>query len=303
MKKLIVLALIGLMAQLIDGSLGMAYGVTSTSLLLVAGIAPAAASASVHLAEVVTTAASGVSHIKFGNVDKQVVLRLILPGSIGAFLGACFLSSLPGDIVKPYVSLFLIILGIYILFRFLYKLGERKTAPSVNSFSKKQLMPLGLLAGFLDATGGGGWGPVTTPVLMAKDMKTRKVIGSVDTSEFAVAVSASFGFFISLGWEQVEWLWVGALMAGGIVAAPIAAWLVRIFPSHILGVLVGGLIIITNVRTLLMTFGFSSNVMFAIYFVLAAFWAVGIIYTVKSFPKKSTEENKNPKFLKNSVDY
>lgn len=297
MKKLIVLALIGLVAQLIDGSLGMAYGVTSTSLLLVAGIAPAAASASVHLAEVVTTAASGISHIKFGNVDRQVVLRLILPGSIGAFAGACFLSSLPGDIVKPYISIFLILLGIYILYRFLFKLGEKRAA--TKPFTKKQLLPLGLLAGFLDATGGGGWGPVTTPVLMAKqDMKTRKVIGSVDTSEFAVAVAASIGFFISLGWEHVEWLWVGALMAGGVIAAPIAAWLVRLIPSHILGVLVGGLIILTNTRTLLHTVGLSSNMMFSIYFVLGSFWAVGIIYAVKSDPK-----NKNPKFLKNSVDY
>ncbi|MFG6495060.1 sulfite exporter TauE/SafE family protein [Fictibacillus sp. UD] len=298
MKKLIVLALIGLAAQLIDGSLGMAYGVTSTSLLLVAGITPAAASASVHLAEVVTTAASGISHIKFGNVDRQVVLRLILPGSIGAFIGACFLSSLPGDVVKPYISIFLILLGVYILYRFLFKLGEKRAAAS-KPFTKKQLLPLGLLAGFLDATGGGGWGPVTTPVLMAKqDMKTRKVIGSVDTSEFAVAVSASIGFFISLGWEQVEWLWVGALMAGGVIAAPIAAWLVRLIPSHILGVLVGGLIVITNIRTLLYTIGISSNTMYSIYFVLAAFWVVGIIYAVKSNP-----ENKNPKFLKNSVDY
>jgi uncharacterized membrane protein YfcA len=302
MKKLIVLALIGLMAQLIDGSLGMAYGVTSTSLLLVAGIAPAAASASVHLAEVVTTAASGVSHIKFGNVDRQVVLRLILPGSIGAFIGACFLSSIPGNLIKPYISIFLIILGIYILYRFLYKLGEKRTA-STKPFTKKQLIPLGLLAGFLDATGGGGWGPVTTPVLMAKNMKTRKVIGSVDTSEFAVAVSASLGFFISLGWEQVEWVWVGALMIGGVIAAPIAAWLVRLIPSHILGVLVGGLIIITNVRTLFHTIGLSSDIRFSLYFVLAAFWAVGIIYTVKSLPEKNKSKNKNPNFLKNSVDY
>ncbi|MGD6962546.1 sulfite exporter TauE/SafE family protein [Fictibacillus phosphorivorans] len=299
MKKLIVLALIGLVAQLIDGSLGMAYGVTSTSLLLVAGIAPAAASASVHLAEVVTTAASGASHIKFGNVDRQVVTRLILPGSIGAFVGACFLSNLPGDLIKPYISIFLILLGIYILYRFLFKLGEKKATANGKPFTKKQLIPLGLLAGFLDATGGGGWGPVTTPVLMAKqDMKTRKVIGSVDTSEFAVAVSASVGFFIALGWEQVEWLWVGALMLGGVIAAPIAAWLVRLIPSHILGVLVGGLIIITNTRTLLHTLGVSYNMLLPIYFVLAAFWAVGVIYAVKSNP-----ENKNPKFLKNSVDY
>jgi uncharacterized protein len=289
MKKLIVLALIGLVAQLIDGSLGMAYGITSTSLLLVAGIAPAAASASVHLAEVVTTAASGISHIKFGNVDRKVVIGLILPGSVGAFLGACFLSNLPGSLVKPYVSLFLIMLGIYILYRFLnMRSDNRKT--SAKPFTKKQLTPLGLIAGFLDATGGGGWGPVTTPVLMAKqDMKTRKVIGSVDTSEFAVAVSASIGFFISLGWEQVEWLWVGALMAGGVIAAPIAAWLVRLIPSHILGVLVGGLIIITNARTLLHSVGVPSDMMFSIYFVLGSFWAVGIVYAVKSLPRMKTQ--------------
>src|SRR3954471_3340417 len=120
MRRLVVLALIGLAAQLVDGSLGMAYGVTSTSLLLMFGIAPAVASASVHMAEVVTTAASGVSHIRFGNVDKSVVYKLIIPGSIGAFIGACFLGSIPGDIVKPYVSIFLFILGVYVIYRFLF---------------------------------------------------------------------------------------------------------------------------------------------------------------------------------------
>lgn len=139
MKKLIVFVLIGLFAQLIDGALGMAYGVTSSSLLLAFGIAPAVASASVHLAEVVTTAASGVSHIKFGNVDKQTVKRLVIPGSLGAFLGA-FLSNIPGELAKPYISMFLLVLGVYVLIRFLFmfKIGEQKT---ISAFREKKPFP------------------------------------------------------------------------------------------------------------------------------------------------------------------
>ncbi|MFC4077692.1 sulfite exporter TauE/SafE family protein [Salinithrix halophila] len=251
MQRLLVLALIGFVAQLIDGSLGMAYGVTSTSLLLVFGIAPAVASASVHMAEVVTTAASGISHWKFNNVDRTMVKRLMVPGSIGAFLGACFLSSLPGEIVKPYIASFLFLLGFYVLFRFLYsRPGKGSTQEGPPG---KWTIPLGLFAGFADSTGGGGWGPLTTPILLSrKGMEARKVIGSVDTSEFAIAVSATLGFLISLGWQELNWTWVGVLMLGGIVAAPIAAWFVRIIPSYILGVLVGGLILITNAKTLLL---------------------------------------------------
>ncbi|MDM5200477.1 sulfite exporter TauE/SafE family protein [Fictibacillus enclensis] len=287
MKKLIVLALIGLVAQLIDGSLGMAYGLTSTSLLLAFGIAPAVASASVHFAEVVTTAASGVSHIRFGNVDKKIIFRLIIPGSIGAFAGACFLSSLPGDIVKPYVSFFLLFLGFYILYRFLFKKNNKVTEHE-KAFSRKQLIPLGLVAGFLDATGGGGWGPVATPVLLAKNgTSTRKVIGSVDTSEFAVALSATIGFLISLGWHQVNWMWVIALMAGGLIAAPIAAYLVKIIPSHILGVVVGGLIIFTNARTILQTVGVSGTSLQSVYTILGVLWVAGIVYSLRKNKKNS----------------
>lgn len=214
MKKLIVFVIVGFIAQLIDGSLGMAYGVTSTTLLLAFGIAPAVASASVHLAEVVTTAASGASHIKFGNVDRDMLVKLIIPGSLGAFVGACFLSNLPGDFIKPYVSLFLLALGVYIIYRFLF-LSARQDPQPPKKFSNKQLVPLGLVAGFLDATGGGGWGPISTPVLLAnKGIEARKVIGTVDTSEFAIALSATIGFVISLGWEQVNWFWVGTLMLG-----------------------------------------------------------------------------------------
>ncbi|MBM7693777.1 putative membrane protein YfcA [Peribacillus deserti] len=280
MKKLMIFAFIGLLAQLIDGALGMAYGVTSSSLLLSFSIAPAVASASVHISEVVTTAASGASHIKFGNVDKQTVLRLIIPGSIGAFLGATFLSHLPGDLAKPYISLFLLILGIYVLIRFLFKFQvslEKKAVP----LSRKQSIPLGLIAGFADATGGGGWGPIATPILLSrKGMSPRKVVGTVDTSEFAIAVSATFGFLISLGWAEVNWLWVGALMIGGIIAAPIAAWLVQKFHAQLMGVLVGGFIILVNARTLVSTWIENTAIYPYIYAVIAILWICSIVYVV-----------------------
>ncbi|KDE48936.1 sulfite exporter TauE/SafE family protein [Geobacillus sp. CAMR5420] len=282
MKKLIVFVFVGFIAQLIDGSLGMAYGVTSSTLLLTFGIAPAVASASVHLAEVVTTAASGASHWKFGNVDRRMAFRLIIPGSVGAFVGACFLSNLPGDLIKPYVSLFLLALGFYIIYRFLVLNGRAPSTPG-KQWSNKQLVPLGLVAGFLDATGGGGWGPIATPVLLAnKSMEARKVVGTVDTSEFAVALSATLGFVISLGWEQVNWHWVLTLMAGGVVAAPIAAWLVRKLPSHLLGVLVGGLIILTNVRTLLHAWEAPAPVYPAVYGLIVIGWAAAVWVAIRN---------------------
>ena len=285
MKKLIILAIIGLCAQLVDGSLGMAYGVTSTSLLLMFGIAPAAASASVHLAEVVTTAASGVSHIRFGNVDKGIVKKLILPGSIGAFIGAIFLGSIPGDIIKPYVSIFLLGLGCFVIYRFLFRnnTAQQKMETNVN---KKFFIPLGFIAGFFDATGGGGWGPIATPVLLSKNnLETRKVIGSVDTSEFAIAIFSSLGFFISLGWSEINFTWVFALMIGGIIAAPIAAWLVKIIPSNLLGILVGGMIILTNVRTLMLTFNLSPSTMVGIYAILVFLWFIGVAIVVRNLRK------------------
>lgn len=289
MKKLLTFAIIGFFAQLIDGSLGMAYGVTSTTLLLTFGIAPAVASASVHLAEVVTTAASGASHIRFGNVDKTTVLRLVIPGSIGAFVGACFLSNIPGDMVKPYISTFLLLLGVYVLIRFLFifKVSEEREA---KPLSAKQSIPLGLIAGFADATGGGGWGPIATPVLLTKrGLSARKVIGTVDTSEFAIAVSATLGFLISLGWEQVNWMWVAALMIGGIIAAPIAAWLVRIIPAHLLGALVGGFIILTNARTLLMSSSVSTPMQTAIYAFILIVWAASITLALRRGQKEKRE--------------
>lgn len=286
MKRLIILAFIGLAAQLVDGSLGMGYGVTSTSLLLIFGIAPAVASASVHMAEVVTTAASGISHIRFGNVDKKVAYRLILPGSIGAFIGACFLGSIPGDIIKPFVSFFLLILGFYVIYRFLFKFNPSKPANS-KKMTKKHFIPLGLIAGFFDATGGGGWGPIATPVLLTSNhMEPRKAIGSVDTSEFAIAVSSTLGFLLTLGWTQINLQWVIALMIGGIIAAPIAAWLVKIIPTNLLGTLVGGIIIITNIRTLLGVLHVSQMISLFTFIVLGVLWAIAVVNVILKIKKR-----------------
>jgi uncharacterized protein len=282
MKKFIIFAFIGFLAQLIDGSLGMAYGVTSTSLLLTFGVVPVVASSSVHLAEVVTTAASGISHLKFGNVDRQAVFKLIIPGSIGAFVGACFLSHLPGEIVKPFISIFLLILGGYVLFRFLFKFNYTNEDKTI-SLTHTQSISLGLVAGFADATGGGGWGPITTPILLSrKGISARKVIGTVDTSEFAVSVSATLGFIISIGFGEINWFWVITLMLGGVIAAPIAAWLVRKLPSYLLGVIVGGFIILTNVHTLVTVFSIMKEWMIIIYPSLIIGWISAIIYAVQN---------------------
>lgn len=249
MTTLVVLALIGFAAQLVDGSLGMAYGVTSTSLLLVMGLSPAMASASVHLAELGTSLASGIAHSRFGNVDWKVVGGLALPGALGAFLGAWALSSFPAELAKPWVALFLLLLGGYVIFRFWRNTPNRKPT---RDPSRSWLAPLGLVAGFLDAGGGGGWGPVATTTLLSRGrLEPRRVVGSVDTSEFLVALAASIGFLWFLGGSGIDLAWVLAILVGGVMAAPLAAWLVQKLPSRILATAAGGLIIITNLRTLM----------------------------------------------------
>jgi uncharacterized protein len=282
LKKLIVFSLIGFLAQLIDGSLGMGFGATSSSLLLMFGIAPAAASASIHMAEIATTAASGASHLWFKNVDKGILWKLTIPGAISAFIGAAFLSSLPGDKIKPFISIFLILLGIYILIRFLFfnHLSSKKQGSAISS---KFLTPLGIAGGFFDAVGGGGWGPITAPVLIAKNgISPKKVIGTVDTSEFAIAVSATLGFILFLGVDHYQWQWVIAFMIGGVIAAPIAAWLVRIVPSYMLGVLVGGFIIFTNSMTIIKTVALPVSWATIAYALIIVLWMVAIIYQLKN---------------------
>ena len=250
MRKLLVFALVGFGAQLVDGAMGMGYGVTSTSLLLLAGLTPAVASASVHLAELGTNIASAVTHWKLGNVDWRLVGRLGVPGAIGAFAGATILSRLSTEAAAPVMAAILLVLGAYILIRFALRPPAVASA-RVSPHGKKLLSPLGLVGGFIDATGGGGWGPVTTTTLVsAGKTSPRTVVGSVDTSEFLVTAFASLGFLIGLGTAGINFGFVGALLVGGLLAAPLAAWLVSRLPAAVLGVGVGGLVIITSLRTL-----------------------------------------------------
>jgi uncharacterized protein len=252
MRKLIVLAVVGLCAQLVDGALGMGYGVTSSSLLILVGLTPVAASAAVHFSELGTNIASGVAHWRLQNVDWRVVGRIAGPGAIGAFLGATVLSSLSTEFAQPIMSGILALLGIYILARFILGIRPRL---STKKLSLKFLAPLGVFAGFVDATGGGGWGPVATPALLADGrLQPRKVIGTVDTSEFAVSAAASIGFLVGLGAAGINWAFALALLAGGVVAAPLAAYLVKVAPAHLLGVAVGGLILLSNARTIFRAF-------------------------------------------------
>lgn len=289
MRTLIIFAVVGLGAQLVDGALGMAYGVTSTSLLLLAGISPATASASVHLAEVGTTLVSGASHWRFGNVDWKLVLRLGVPGAIGAFLGATALSALSTEDAAPYMSGILLALGVYILARFSIrppKVSTARTSPHRSKF----LSPLGLVAGFVDASGGGGWGPVATPALLtAGRTAPRTVIGSVDTSEFLVALAASIGFLVGLGSEVLDPWTVGGLLLGGVLAAPLAAWLVTKIPAPVLGTAVGGVIVFTNARTILKALGASGVTTTAVYVVIVALWAAAIGVAVARLRRSRAE--------------
>jgi len=291
-KTLVLLALVGLGAQLVDGSLGMAYGVTSTTLLLAIGTNPAAASATVHFAEIGTSLMSGLAHWKFGNVDWKVVAKVGVPGAVGAFIGANVLSSLSTEVAAPVMSLILLSLGVYLLVRFTLRgIDRRHLGKPVR---KRFLGPLGLVAGFVDATGGGGWGPVGTPALLASGrMEPRKVIGSIDTSEFLIAVAASLGFLVPLGSQGVDATWALGLLAGGLVAAPLAAWLVRHVPPRMLGSLVGGMIVLTNTRTLLRSdwIDASDPVRHAVYAVICLVWAAAVTHSFRRYRTDRAQES------------
>jgi len=279
MRKFVMLALFGLAAQLVDGGLGMAYGLTSSTLLLAAGLAPAVASASVHMAEVGTTLASGLAHHKLGNTDWRAVRWLAIPGAVGAFTGAVVLSNLHADSAKPWISGFLAILGVYILIRFAVLGGRIKVRE--GSISGKFLVPLGAVAGFLDAVGGGGWGPISTPALLASGkMEPRKVVGTVSASEFLVASSATIGFLISLDRSLIALQVVAALLVGGLIAAPVAALMVRFLHPRILGTAVGGLILLTNMRTILKAVGLDASAVNMGLAVIGVVWLAALVYAV-----------------------
>jgi hypothetical protein len=289
MRNLIVLGVAGLVAQLVDGSLGMGFGVTSSTLLIAAGVAPAMASASIHFAEVGTTLLSGFAHHKMGNVDWRTVGILAVPGGAGAFFGAHFLVSLPADVAKPWVSALLFLLGVYVIWRFLV-LGGRRPEFS-GRLSAAFLVPVGLVGGTLDAIGGGGWGPVgTTSLLSSGRLSPRKAVGSVSASEFVVAVGGSLGFLTALGEAGIRVGFVVALLLGGMLAAPLAAWLVKTLAARVLGVAAGGLILLTNSQTLLEALGAPGLVLASVALVLAVVWVVLITLAVRQERRaRSTE--------------
>lgn len=288
MRSLFLIGILGFVAQLVDGSLGMAYGVTSTSLLLaIGGLTPALASTVVHLSEVGTTAASGVAHAKFGNVDWGKILWMAVPGAIGAFAGAYVLASvLTAEAAEPLVAIFLFALGFYVLAKFAFKRGGQIV--NVRPIKGKFLAPLGLFAGFMDAAGGGGWGPISTPTLLSSGrMEPRKVVGTVDTSEFLVALSASIGFLIALSFAAIPWGVVAALLIGGVIAAPVAAWVVRHLNARVLGTAVGGLILITNARTFLNAIGVNPGFNIFVYLAILGVWMVALYFAISALRKEN----------------
>jgi uncharacterized protein len=228
---------VGFFAQVVDGALGMAYGVTATTFLLATGASPGAASASVHIAEIFTTGVSGISHAKFGNVNKQLFVRLLVPGILGGVLGAILVTQIDGSIFKPYISTYLLLLGIYILSKAFRPLRLRTEAP-------RHVGKLALFGGFVDAAGGGGWGPVVTSTLVSSGNDPRTTIGSVNFAEFFLTLTSAAVF--SLLMETNTWPIIVGLVFGGLFAAPFAAVLCKKLHARTLLILVGTLIIIIS---------------------------------------------------------
>lgn len=228
-----IFVLVGLCAQLVDGALGMAYGLVCSSVLLAFGVPPAAASAAVHTAEVFTTGVSGGAHALLGNVDRKLFMRLALPGVAGGVLGAYVLTQLPGDAIKPFIYAYLLLLAVLILLR---AFGRRVPKGEV-----KRVGVLGFFSGLLDASGGGGWGPMATSTLLAGGGKARTTIGTVSAAEFVVTLAISLTFLFSIGIQH--WQIVAGLLIGGVIAAPVAALLVKHVPERAVLVAVGMLIL------------------------------------------------------------
>ncbi len=228
---------VGLLAQTVDGALGMAYGITSTSFLLASGSSPAVASAAVHIAEVFTTGVSGIAHIKLGNVSKSLFLRLLVPGMLGAAAGAWLVSSIDGALIKPFIAVYLLLMGLYVISKIFRKLRPQQGEP-------RHVAKLGLVGGFLDASGGGGWGPIVTTTLVGRGNDPRITIGSVNLAEFFLTF-ISAGVFAALVPES-PWVTVAGLVIGGLFAAPFAALLTRKLHTKALLGLVGTTIVLIS---------------------------------------------------------
>jgi len=228
---------IGFAAQLVDGALGMAFGVISTTLLVSLGVQPKVASASVHAVETFTTGVSGISHVLHKNVDWKLFARIVIPGMIGGILGAYVLTQISAEVARPFVLAYLASIGLYLLWRgVMHRHTEREP---------KVVMPLGLIGGFLDAAGGGGWGPVVTSNLLVQGASPRRVIGTVNTAEFFLTVTISATFILALGWEAFTTATIG-LLIGGVIAAPIGAVMAKRVNADLLLTMVGTVLTLTS---------------------------------------------------------
>lgn len=228
---------VGLLAQAIDGALGMAYGITSSSFLLAAGAPPAMASGAVHLAEVFTTGVSGVSHLRMGNVSKTLFLSLLLPGIVGALIGVYILGQVDAAVLKPFVSAYLLVMGVYVFSKAFRRVNRTVVQRSLTA---RKVVPLALVGGLMDTTGGGGWGPIVTTSLVGAGNDPRTTIGSVNLAEFFLTVTVAASFLSIL--DATVWVLVAGLATGGLVAAPFAAYMTRHLKAKTLLMLVGALI-------------------------------------------------------------
>jgi len=261
MYDFILFASAGFAATLVDGALGMGFGPTSSSILLGSGLAPAAVSTTVNLAKVVTGVVAAVSHWRFQNIDRGLVLKLAVPGCVGAVLGVTVLSSINGATLRPYLAMLLTIVGVRILVRFARPLAPRvrvQAGSTTLQYNPRGVKIAALVGG---VTNGliGAWGPVVTPFLLHRSVRPRFAIGSVNTAEVAVASTSAFSLIASLGTSGVSGTLLASMLVGGIVAAPVAAWLIRYVPARPTGIAVAGLLLLTNARDLVKWAGVPSG--------------------------------------------
>jgi hypothetical protein len=240
MGDFIFYVLAGFAAQLIDGALGMAYGVTASTILLGLGLPPATVSATVHAAECFSSGASAISHKAFGNIDKELFKKLLIPGVTGAVIGAYLLSNLHGDVIKHYIAGYLLIIGLVIILKAFREFPPRTVT--------KHLIPLGFVGAFIDAIGGGGWGPIVATNLIVRGNDIRKTIGSVNAVEFFVTVAASVTFFTTLGFSYIHM--IAGLAIGGVLAAPLGAWVCKKIPAKPFMIMVGSFVVLLSIYNL-----------------------------------------------------
>ena len=296
MRELFLFALAGFTATFVDGALGMGFGPTSSSILLGVGLAPVAVSTCVNIAKIVTGVAAGIAHWRFHNIDRRVVLWLAVPGCVGAVLGGTVLSSVDGNTIRPYLALLLTLVGIRVLVRFAVPHAAVRTCaqaaanlPGGNARPyPRGLAVVALLGG---TTNGliGAWGPVVTPYLLNRAMSPRIAIGSVNTAEVAVASASAFSLIGALGLAGVDVVMLLAMLAGGVIAAPLAAWVIRFVPVKPMGVAVAVLLLVTNARPVVGWAGFTlSLVSGTIYAGLIALVVVAVYSARRSRASRAT---------------